>query len=833
MVSAHPAFVTPGTLLALIVLLACESPYAARPADETPRPATPAAAEAPAADAPLGDGFVVWQSNRSGPWRIWIRGLDGSPPRQLTADEGGRGHCCAHVAPDGRGVAYVSLPTGQYLYPESGAAGELRFVRVDGGNERVLAGLARTYYEHRAAVWKNPREIIYIDGDGRTRLLDLGSGESQALTVEGQDAHGLLVNATLTHATSGLPTFSPYDAGARRVRNARVLGGCQPYFSHDGRWGFWIAGAGGPLRALDLATGQSTTVLDKGDPRLQAQGEYVYFPMLSPDGRLLAFAASGGKHDHFRADYDVYVAEVEPATLQIVGPVRRLTAEPSTDIYPDVWSAPLDLGRHFGEAPFTVELTPPPGDWRVTVDGAEIGRGRALRHAFERPGDYDVRATGGGKTLRGRVTVRPPRPPEVVRVDLRRGREVIVSFDEEVDAAGARFAFASGREIAAQRLTEDRRSVVLELAGDVTAADVLTVAGVRDRAQEPNVLAETRLDVAPPSWPADRRGLLFLWRTDDAANEVEVPESGALRTCLVTPQGRAVYDRHFAMVTAGGVFRVDDESAAAVLAGCQRTSELTVEATVTPAAKASGPGRILTFSSGDRARNFTLGLEGDHLVFRLRTRTTGPNADRPQLDLGPVPIGKPSHVSVTYTPGRLTAYANGREVFTTVEIQSGFHHWKPRALMVGNESQNVDRPFLGTVEGVAVYGRALDADEVAENHRRYAAELAARPAVPSWRVRGRLRARSPIPTLAQIAPYREALAVFEYDVVGGDLDAARVKVAHRVLLDGERTALTQRRAGEVYEMVVEPFLDQPQLEALFVSNAVGEDGRGYFDIASP
>jgi len=352
---------------------------------------------------------------------------------------------------------------------------------------------------------------------------------------------------------------------------------------------------------------------------------------------------------------------------------------------------------------------------------------------------------------------------------------------------------------------------------------------VRDRAQRPNVLAETRLDVAPPSWPSDRRGLLFLWRTDDAANEVENPDSGVLRTCLVTPHGAAVYDRHFAMVAAGGVFEVDGESTGAVLAGCQRTSELTVEATVTPAEKVSGPGRILTFSSGDRARNFTLGLEGDHLVFRLRTRTTGQNADRPQLDLGAVPIGRPSHVAVTYTPGLLSAYVNGRPVLETVEIQSGFHHWKPRALLLGNESQGVDRPFLGTVEGVAIYDRALGADEVAENHRRYAAELAARPAVPSFRVRGRLRARSPIPTLAEIAPYREALAVFEYEVVGGDLDAASVKVAHRVLLDGERTAVTRRRAGEVYEMTVEPFLDQPQLEALYVSSTVGEEGRVYFE----
>ena len=52
---------------------------------------TPAAPEGPrhhdeASTHELGSGFVVWESNRSGAWRLWIRELGAGGARQLTAD---------------------------------------------------------------------------------------------------------------------------------------------------------------------------------------------------------------------------------------------------------------------------------------------------------------------------------------------------------------------------------------------------------------------------------------------------------------------------------------------------------------------------------------------------------------------------------------------------------------------------------------------------------------------------------------------------------------------------------------------------------------------------
>jgi hypothetical protein len=127
--------------------------------------------------------------------------------------------------------------------------------------------------------------------------------------------------------------------------------GCEPYFSHDGRFGFWVEGAGGPIRRIDLRTGVIGTLLEHRDPRIPGAQRYAYFPMLSRDGRLLAFGASPGDHDHFRSNYDIFVAPVDPASLEMRGRPLRMTAHPASDRYPEVHVETLDVDRWRQQAP--------------------------------------------------------------------------------------------------------------------------------------------------------------------------------------------------------------------------------------------------------------------------------------------------------------------------------------------------------------------------------------------------------------------------------------------------------------------------------------------------
>ena len=311
-------------------------------------------------------GLVVWESNRSGGWRIWQSDLDGSDARQLTADERGRRHCCPNISPDGRSLAYLSLPSGRARYLDREAIGELRVLDLHDLTVRRVAGRARTYFEHRAVVWRADSVLSYIAEDGSVRAHQLAGGAESLLLapLETLDRRWL-VAPDGSWAASGRGALAAVIEG--RLGAETLLPGCQPFFSGDSRWLYWTAGAGGPIDRLELATGKAETIIGKNDPRLPADRGYLYFPMLSADGTLFAFAASGGEHDHHRADYDIYLAESDPVTLELLSAPWSIAPHPGVDRFPDVWRSQLELARRVDRAP-----SEPPGwsnVWPVLQDG--------------------------------------------------------------------------------------------------------------------------------------------------------------------------------------------------------------------------------------------------------------------------------------------------------------------------------------------------------------------------------------------------------------------------------------------------------------------------------
>jgi len=324
----------------------------------------------PPAPPPPARGLLVWESNRGGEWRIWTRRLESPAAKMLSPQEPDRQHCCAHLSPDGSRLVYLSRSVPNDQYPELEVAGELRLVNLKTARARTLVPDARPYgWGNRAAVWRNGSEVIYIDGKGRTQLLDVDSGSTSTLSAEPQGTLAWLFDAPLRSAVRGSPGFSPYDAGSGRIDERPRLRGCEPYFSHDGRFGFWVEGAGGPIRAIELSSGAISTVLEHKDPRIQGSQRYAYFPMVSRDGRMFAFGASNGDHDHFKSNYDIFVAPIDPRSFELTGSPVRMTSHPASDRYPDVHVESLDLDRWKGQtqdAP-TSEATPRPAEGPFTV----------------------------------------------------------------------------------------------------------------------------------------------------------------------------------------------------------------------------------------------------------------------------------------------------------------------------------------------------------------------------------------------------------------------------------------------------------------------------------
>lgn len=806
-------------------------------------PAHPAPAATPAS---LGQGYVVWESNRNrtGDWRIFYQRLDATGLRQLTPDDRDLQHCCPHISPDGTQVAYLARAAGKDTYPETEVPGQLRLITLDPTtgrktSERTIVDSARTYgWGDRAVVWRNDRELIHVTGDGRTAHLDLRTGDTRLLTTEPREELGWLIDRTLRWATNAAPSFSRYDPDAKRVIERRELGGCEPYFTHDGRWGVFMPAGGGPINRIDPETREITTILRKWDPRLPGGEGYLYFPMPSRDGRVLAFGASAGGHDHFRTDYNVYAAPIDPETLELEGPPVRLTDHPATDRYPDVWLVPLPLGRHTGEAPLTVELPSAGGAAEWDLGDGTTARAAAARHTYTEPGSYEVTARRGDQTLRGRVVVQPARPPEVVEVAVRSAaRELEIAFDEPVRLTDRfRAALGSGTAITGHRLESGDRRLVLELGAALDAADTLSLAGVTDRAQRPNPMPPREIAVAPPTWPSDRRALAFLWQTGDQPNEVFDAELRADVADPLAARGRARLDRFHRMVLGGGWYVAPEAAGDRILQAVSRSNEFTLEATITPAgAETDGMERIVTFSGGPGARNLTLGQEGRHLVMRIRTGPTGQNADRPQVRLFPVEAGQAFHLAATYAPGVLTVYRNGERVLESRDIQGGLNRFRRFPLTFGAEPGGAG-DWSGTLEGVAIYSRLLDAREVKENFLRYrdiftgrrrGQERDAPEAAGPLIVRATLEETSAIPTLRQITPYRRALAVYSWridEVLGGRgaETGDELRVAHWVLLDGERTPTAALRPGATKRLELEPFSANPQLDAHYLSETLRE-----------
>ena len=767
------------------------------------------------------DGYVVWESNRTGTWRIWSRDLSGGRPRQLTPDDGKRIHCCPHISPDGQQIAYMNLPPDQKAYPRGGAIGPLYLIGVDGSRNREILAAARNYFENRAVVWKSPTSLIYIEPDGRSSLLQIDTGEITPLTTEPIQEYPWLIDSSLSWATSGDATFAPYDSKILQIPTRSSLEGCQSYFTHTGGFGFWVAAPGGPLRWIHLDSERTGTLLTKSDPRLPVESGYLYFPMISSDRRWLAFGASNNQHSHLNSDYEIFVAALSPEDLSVVGPPQRITSNAATDRFPDVYQAPLPLGSHHGEAPYRWVFTPADAEQPFVWDygDGESSTGIPGEHLYKTPGRYRITAIRDAIKLEGWIEVAAASPPQPLSTQLlRNGFEIAVLFDEKISIAEFTAQLESGLQILGSRLDRGKTRLRIQVQEPIRAPDRLRLRNIEDRAQRPNRLVEVEIEVEPPRWPSDARGLVFVWQTGDSPNLLFDEELQAETAVILNPRGLARLDSHFALLPQGGSFVADDSSLHRIRNGCQRTNELSIELTVRPLADSRRNGVLLT-TAGKGWSNFRLSEAEGRLHLEIRNGGKGPEG-LARIDLMKMPPQGPSHVVVSFSSGSLSAYLNGKRVYFTESIHGGFFHWRARPLVVGSD-WNGSGAWIGGLEGLAIYNRVLDSEEVWENHRRYQDAIEARPEIEQWAIDARLLECSDRPTIDEISPYREALLTCEYrverDLEGFD-SGTPVRVAHWAILDGRTLATPE--PGTLSSLLLSRYSDNPQLESLVLSDTL-------------
>ncbi|HEY3964433.1 MAG TPA: LamG-like jellyroll fold domain-containing protein [Planctomycetaceae bacterium] len=351
------------------------------------------------------------------------------------------------------------------------------------------------------------------------------------------------------------------------------------------------------------------------------------------------------------------------------------------------------------------------------------------------------------------------------------------------------------------------------------------------------VVTTNTLASAHVGWPSDRRGLIFLFETNDQPNLVRSISTGMNRSFSLRPRGRAHLDHDYAMVLTGGAFLAEDVDGE-ILTACRQTNQLSIEATVRPSlAKQAGPARIVTFSTNVVDRDFTLGQVDDNLIVRIRTPITGPNGvDGVEngLPVCKLAADQFNHVIVSYKPGRIVCYLNGQLVFDGNQIEGDFSGWTAQHLLFGDEYAG-ERNWAGSLEGVAIYNRFVEPDEAGRNALQYEHLRQSRTVVPQLRVRAELVAKSTVPTAAQIQPHRSALMMCKYritDVLEGRIDQSWLLVAQWALLDRQDQPIVKQSVGTETELLLEPFERNPQAQRYLYSDdfPFEEGGERFLEI---
>jgi hypothetical protein len=205
----------------------------------------------------------------------------------------------------------------------------------------VLVRNARACCGGRSAVWATPEALIYISESGATHELNLITGADTKILGGDHAENSWLLNQTRNYALRAPPLqYARFDEKTQALAPAVPIEGCQAYFSGDGQQAVWVADTGGPLMRTKLGAAESAEILKHPDPRMPRTRNLLAFPTVARCNRLIAFGASAKEQDFWTADYDIFVAEIDPKTFEIKDKPVRYTFDKHGDTFPDVYLAP-------------------------------------------------------------------------------------------------------------------------------------------------------------------------------------------------------------------------------------------------------------------------------------------------------------------------------------------------------------------------------------------------------------------------------------------------------------------------------------------------------------
>ncbi len=213
--------------------------------------------------------------------------------------------------------------------------------------------------------------------------------------------------------------------------------------------------------------------------------------------------------------------------------------------------------------------------------------------------------------------------------------------------------------------------------------------------------------------------LIAKYEFKEGAGYIAYDTSGVEPAANLTLSGDVGWVGGWGLDLRGGKAQASTAASRKLARMIKTTGEFSVEAWVVPGnVTQEGPARIISYSAGTGARNFTLGQTQYSYDFLVRSSRTDGNGE-PALstpNAAQVLQATQQHVVLTYTPsaGR-RIYVNGRLIEPTDDGGGSLADWDDTyALVLGNEASN-DRPWQGKLRFVAIYNRALTPEQITQN----------------------------------------------------------------------------------------------------------------------
>ena len=427
------------------------------------------------------------------------------------------------------------------------------------------------------------------------------------------------------------------------------------------------------------------------------------------------------------ADYLSSSATLGPVTIT-AGPANATT----TELEPADFSVGVDGTPPYtfqwlkNEQPIAGAIGPTFTMPETSLADSGAGISVTVRNAFSE-------ATSSSSVL----TVNPDTTaPAIVAIVARNIATIVnVEFSERIDPIegekASNYTIASGITVSAAALQADGRTVTLTTSSLSAGVEyTLTVNNIKDRASQPNIIAENTAKAFTFVGTARvTRGLQAFYTFREGSGTLINDASG-----IGTPLNLEIREPDKVTWLPGGGLSLNSETrvvsfdpAAKINEAAMAANELTVEVWVKPAnVEQQGPARVVTVSAGPTSgdRNFSLNLGQAGQTPDQRSRWTARGATGSGLpDYFSTEIGTATtnlqHVVFTHNPitGDARIYVDGVEL-ASGQYSGNFSQWGiDRGLVLGNENTLVGsgRFWLGELHLVAVYAATLSAEEVRQN----------------------------------------------------------------------------------------------------------------------